>query len=475
MGKFFTEFIIIFLWILRASCIASILIVCVAILRKMFKDKLAVEFNYLLWIIIFLRLVVPMFPQSKFSVFNYIERASEKPAVIYSDTQSYYETKNNERDTTINSLFIDKSKEPVVIDNSEGINKYLFLKYGFILWILGISILAAVYLAMRIIFSIKLMLDKTNVKDSRIEILERGKKRVGYYKNIKLLESNIVKSPCIYGVFKPKILIPYNLAASLSDKDLENIFIHEISHMKRRDTLRIYLTQIILVVHWFNPLVWYAYKMFREDTELCCDNKALNKLDNGEVKNYGITIIKLMSKFTSKSKIAATVGALGTKHESKRRIKMISKYKRITAKNAIYGTILVLVFAMTTLTDSKALGIEKYRNIDNINVQFIEDKEVLGNWESIDFVPSIESFNLDKNYWNKEILNFNIQFNRDGSTQNSWLTWTKGLIMHHGDKTASKYYIKEIEGNKYLFMEWKSGDYIYRGEITGYYVLKKAN
>lgn len=475
MGKFFSEFIIIFLWVLRASCIASILVVCAAILRKIFKDKLAIEFKYILWIIVFTRLIIPVFPESKLSVFNYIEHASEKPAAVFTDTQSYYEAKNSSKDLNFNSMFIDKSKNPIIINNSEGINKYLILKYSFILWILGIIILAAVHLAMRITFSIKLILDKTYVKDSRIKILERGKKRVGYYKNIKLLESNSVKSPCVYGIFRPKILIPYNLNTSLSDKDLENVFIHEISHIKRKDMLRIYLAQAILAVHWFNPFVWYAYKIFREDTELCCDNKALNKLDNSEVKNYGMTIIKLMSKLTSKSNMSVTVGALSTKHESKRRIRMISKYNRITCKSAIYGTILVLVFAMTTLTDSKALGIEKYRHIDNINVQFIEDKEVLGNWESIDFVPSIESFNLDKNYWNKEILNFNIQFNRDGSTQNNWLTWTKGLILHHGDKTASKYCIKEIHGNKYLFMEWKSGDYIYKGEIRGYYVLKKVN
>jgi len=46
--------------------------------------------------------------------------------------------------------------------------------------------------------------------------------------------------------------------------------------------------------------------------------------------------------------------------------------------------------------------------------------------------------------------------------------------LHQGDKTASKYYIKEIDGTKYLFMEWKSGDYKYRGEVKGYYVLRKV-
>jgi len=51
--------------------------------------------------------------------------------------------------------------------------------------------------------------------------------------------------------------------------------------------------------------------------------------------------------------------------------------------------------------------------------------------------------------------------------------WTKGLILHSGDKTASKYVIKEIAGSKYMFFEWKSGDYVIRHTKPSYYVLKK--
>lgn len=475
MSKFFGELLVIFIWILRASLIASMLVVCAVLLRKIFKDKLAVQFKYILWVIVFIRLIVPVFPGSKLSIFNYIHYASEKPAAIYLDNESYYKVKNNNKHAIFNKIFTDSSKEAVIIEDSKEVNKNLILKYSFRLWLLGMIILAVVHIAVRIIFNIKLILDRKYVEDERTLILEKCKKRARYYKNIELFESNAVESPCVFGILSPKILIPYNLKEKLSDKDLGNVFIHEISHIKRKDILRIYLTQIILAVHWFNPFIWYAYKLFREDTELCCDNKVLNKLDNNEVKNYGMTIIKLMSNFSGAHRRTAAVGAVGSKDENKKRIKMISKYKRITAKNAALGVMIVIIFVMTTLTDSKAFAIQQLKIADNINVPFEADEEVLGNWDSIDFVPSIESFQRNKSYWNKDIVKLSIQFNEDGSTQMSWFTWTKGLILHHGEKTASKYYIKEIDGNKYLFMEWKSGDYTYRGEITGYYVFKKVN
>ena len=55
-----------------------------------------------------------------------------------------------------------------------------------------------------------------------------------------------------------------------------------------------------------------------------------------------------------------------------------------------------------------------------------------------------------------------------------WMAWTKGVVMHRGgDKTASRYTIKKIDGAAYLFLEWKSGDYIIRHQKPSYYVLIK--
>jgi bla regulator protein BlaR1 len=48
-----------------------------------------------------------------------------------------------------------------------------------------------------------------------------------------------------------------------------------------------------------------------------------------------------------------------------------------------------------------------------------------------------------------------------------------GVVMHRGDKTASRYVIKAIQGTSYLFFEWKSGDVMIGGRKPQYYVLKK--
>lgn len=59
------------------------------------------------------------------------------------------------------------------------------------------------------------------------------------------------------------------------------------------------------------------------------------------------------------------------------------------------------------------------------------------------------------------------------SYRHTYREWTKGVIIHHGDKTASRYLIKDIRGATYLFFEWKGGDYTIRQMLPSYYVLKK--
>jgi bla regulator protein BlaR1 len=114
------------------------------------------------------------------------------------------------------------------------------------------------------------------------------------------------------------------------------------------------------------------------------------------------------------------------------------------------------------------------RTVDDINLPFVDDPAVLGSWRSVDFVSKPEQFApgqraSDINLYLKELV-----FLPGGKSPNGWLTWTKGVVMHRGDRTASRYEIRELGGKKYLFFEWKSGDYTIRHRAPEYYVLEKA-
>lgn len=111
---------------------------------------------------------------------------------------------------------------------------------------------------------------------------------------------------------------------------------------------------------------------------------------------------------------------------------------------------------------------------DELSLPFVNDAAVIGAWHSVDFVAKPELFSPAKRAWGGDLFLKELVFLPEGKSPNGWLTWTKGVLMHHGDKTASRYQIRELNGEKYLFFEWKSGDYTIRHRAPEYYVLKKA-
>jgi hypothetical protein len=109
---------------------------------------------------------------------------------------------------------------------------------------------------------------------------------------------------------------------------------------------------------------------------------------------------------------------------------------------------------------------------DNIDVMFFDDPQVIGEWESVDFVDAPTSFNPAQKTWKGRLFLKELTFLAGGKTAKPWWTWTKGYLLHSGDKTASHYEIREISGVRYLFLEWKSGDVTISGMKPHYYVLK---
>ena len=111
---------------------------------------------------------------------------------------------------------------------------------------------------------------------------------------------------------------------------------------------------------------------------------------------------------------------------------------------------------------------------DFSNLSFVNDPAVLGTWKSVDFVQEPADFTPGEKSFRGGLYLEKLVFKADGKTDMPWFGWTKGVVMHlGGDHTASRYTIKEINGAKYMFFEWKSGDYIIRHQKPKYYVLKK--
>lgn len=117
---------------------------------------------------------------------------------------------------------------------------------------------------------------------------------------------------------------------------------------------------------------------------------------------------------------------------------------------------------------------------DNVDVEFHKDENVIGFWNSVDFVHEIDLF-IPGQKTQQELFLKKINISPNGETMVVFADntvknakYTNGYIINLClDNTLCKYKTKTIEGKTYMFVEWKSGDYVYGNMIKGYYVLEK--
>lgn len=130
------------------------------------------------------------------------------------------------------------------------------------IYIAGIIIMAGMY----IVQYIKIR--------RRIAVAVRDEENVWLCENI--------MSPFVIGIIRPRIILPYGL----SEAERNHILKHEKMHIKHHDPLIRMLGILCIILHWWNPLVWFAAYKMNQDMEMYCDEAVLKEASVSERKEY---------------------------------------------------------------------------------------------------------------------------------------------------------------------------------------------
>ncbi len=135
-------------------------------------------------------------------------------------------------------------------------------------------------------------------------------------------------------------------------EELRYVFIHELAHLKQRDIYLGWLMALLQIVHWFNPLMWFAFGRMRADRELACDGLAISMMDADEPPKYGRTIVNLLENFSQVRYVPSVAGILEDTCQIERRIKMIADYKKTSRSRWAGAMLLLAVLACVVLTNA---------------------------------------------------------------------------------------------------------------------------
>ena len=363
-----------FEWLLRSSWQGAILISAVLLVQKLLRRQLNARWRFNLWLLVLVRLVLPFSPESALSVFNYVKphpvafsvpavqvaTAARPPAALASassDAAVKTESKTSppaaessvaQRDTGATPAAISRPAPSVTAPQ---IRSFTAVEIASLIWLVGVAGLSA-QVARLMIRTRRQVRRATPIQDGAIlGLFEECRNQMGVRASLRLLETDIVKSPALCGVARPALLLPPGLTRNFSLQELRYVFLHELAHVKRRDVALNWLLTALQILHWLNPVVWFGFARMRADRELACDALAISSAHEEEAKDYGRTIIKLLETLSRPSALPGLVGIMEDKNQMQRRIRMISAFKK-THRWSILALVVMGALAVTGLTDA---------------------------------------------------------------------------------------------------------------------------
>lgn len=278
-----------FLGILNLSLYGSFAIVAVLILRFLLK-KSPKSISYGLWLVVFLALILPVRIKTSYSPMPVGVESFQQEKLYQAVPQA------ESGISVVDDLIAERT--PVRKLGEEVFPMERMVEGASVVWFAGTVIL----LGYGMISSWKLR-----------KKLKNGEK----------LEPNVYQVEGLPTVFvmgmPPCIYIP----ADLTEEEREYVLCHERIHIKRHDMRIKQGAFIILCLHWFNPLVWLAFRCMEADMESSCDEKVLEKMGTDIKKGYSLSLVRL----SAEERWFGTPLAFGEK-PIKTRVKHILQYKK---------------------------------------------------------------------------------------------------------------------------------------------------
>jgi bla regulator protein BlaR1 len=330
------------LWI---SIQSSVVIILILLIQKILRGRLGIRWHYLLWFLLLIRLAIPWLPDSRISIFNFVPRSIQQGRLIESFTQT--------RSTDGMGFYI-RSQSAITRETTDesGTASVSFTLALPALWLIGTALIAGYVCVRNINLWLTVKRERPITDQEILDLLEDCKMEMGVQTIIGVVVSDKIKSPALFGFVRPRLLLPQGLLETCGLEELRYVFIHELAHLKQRDIYFGWLMALLQIAHWFNPLMWFAFRRMRADRELACDGLAISMMDADEPPRYSQTIVNLLENFSQVSYVPSVAGILEDKSQIERRIKMIAGYKKPSRTRWAGAMLLLAILACVVLTNA---------------------------------------------------------------------------------------------------------------------------
>lgn len=349
-------------WIISSS----VLILGILILRRVLRGKISLRLQYALWLVVLIRLLCPLnFFESSLSVQNAVQSVQNRTQVQTSTVevddhdlpgepgsagaQTSAEIPDANREQSAPEAAVpqqspaqNSGQANVTEPAAPGRN---WEQIGMTIWLAGALVMLSFTFGCNFQFARMLARNRQEVPvpETRVQVYV----------------SSWVKTPCLVGIFRPVIYLTPEVAADRSSWN--HVISHELTHLDHLDHAFSTLRCVALCLHWYNPLVWLAARISKEDAELACDEGTIARLGEQERIGYGETLIRLTCRSKNPGDLMLTATTMiGTQGGIRERIKCLAKKPKTLAYAMAVSMIAVVL--MVGCTFSSPVKAEEYHD-----------------------------------------------------------------------------------------------------------------
>ena len=297
----------------------AVLVTAILAVRKLFGEKLHVYIRYGLWMLVVLRLLIPVnFIESPVGVFRAVDAVTGK----YVETSHAggddssplgnggrdhmaiqelpLEGENESSAQGLQTAGEDVIEEGTVIaeERNAAAGEHLSVREGASvfrwIWIAGSLFVGGTLCIAHLRFRRRLYRTRQLCRGGGERNVRSRRGMAKLCRSLPVYRVDKLEAPCLVGVLHPAVYIGTDIRTDIDR--FRYVVTHEQVHYLHGDHIWALLRAVLVTVYWFHPLVWIAASVSARDGEIACDHGTIRRLGDEERLTYGEMLLDLSRK-----------------------------------------------------------------------------------------------------------------------------------------------------------------------------------
>ena len=179
-----------------------------------------------------------------------------------------------------------------------------------------------------------------------ISLAEHCARRYGIRRRVSWRLASDGTIPATWGFWRPAGLLPAD-ALDWPEQRKSAVLLHELAHVARGDFLVQTLARLACALHWFNPLVWYADRRLRRESEQASDDLALRA--GLAPADYASQLVEVLLAVRREREVPLSALAMARRNELEDRVRAILDGRRSRSGPSRRGIVLMALPAACVL------------------------------------------------------------------------------------------------------------------------------